>query len=312
MPTSPRHLLSSADLTAEETVYVLDIAAKLKRRTQQLLQGRQLALIFEKPSLRTRVSFEVAMKHLGGSTMYLPPQEGGLGEREPIKDVARVLARYVDVVAVRTFGQTIVEEYAAYSTVPVINALTNEEHPCQALADLLTVQEKLGSDLRGRSIAFIGDGNNVASSLVITAAALGMDIRMAAPNGYKLPESVVSEASVRAAKSGGKLTLVTQPAEAVAGAEAVYTDVWTSMGQERESARRRVDFEGYQVNRELVSKAAPRALIMHDLPAHRGDEITDEMVESEHSIVFDQAENRVWAQAGVVAFLMGVGNLVQG
>lgn len=304
MSKQPRHLLSSADLTAEETVFVLQAAARLKSRPRRLLEGRQLALVFEKPSLRTRVSFEVAMRHLGGDAMYLPPQEGGLGEREPIKDVARVLARYVDLVAIRTFGQSIVEEYAEYSSIPVINALTNEEHPCQALADLLTIQEKFG-DLRGRSIAFIGDGNNVASSLVITAAALGMDIRMAAPDGYKLPEPVVTEASVRAAASGGKLTLVTEPADAVAGADAVYTDVWTSMGQERESARRRVDFAGYQVNRALIEKAAPGALIMHDLPAHRGDEITDEMMESEHSIVFDQAENRVWAQAAVVAFLLG-------
>jgi ornithine carbamoyltransferase len=311
MSNKPRHLLSSADLTPEETVYVLDVAAKLKSRPRQLLEGRQLALIFEKPSLRTRVSFEVAMKHLGGTTLYLPPQEGGLGEREPIKDVARVLARYVDLVAIRTFGQSIVEEYAEFSSIPVINALTNEEHPCQALADLLTVREKLGSNLKGRSIAFIGDGNNVSSSLVMTAAALGMDIRMASPKGYQLPEPVVSEASVRAAKSGGQLTLVTRPAEAVAGAEVVYTDVWTSMGQEREAARRRVDFDGYQVNRELMGGAAAGAFIMHDLPAHRGDEITDEMMESSQSIVFDQAENRVWAQAAVVALLMGVAGHVQ-
>jgi ornithine carbamoyltransferase len=306
MGDNVRHLLSAADLSREEIFFLLDAAAALKRKPQRLLEGRELALLFEKPSLRTRVSFQVAMRHLGGETIYLAPQEVGLGEREAIKDVSRVLARYVDIVAVRTYGQTIVEEYAQYSDIPVINALTNEEHPCQALADLLTVREKLGDDLRGRSLAFIGDGNNVAASLVLVATSLGMDVRMAAPRGYMLPESIVSEASTRAEESGGSLTLVNDPVEAVEGAELLYTDVWTSMGQEREAERRRIDFAGYQLNRELVARAAPGALIMHDLPAHRGDEITDEIMESEHAIIFDQAENRIWAQAAAVAFLLGV------
>lgn len=305
MPNPVRHLLSSADLSGKEISLLLDVAAALKRRPQRLLEGKQLALLFEKPSLRTRVSFQVAMRHLGGETIYLAPQEVGLGEREAIKDVSRALSRYVDIVAVRTFGQAIVDEYAQYSTIPVINALTEEEHPCQALADLLTVKEKLG-DLKGVSIAFIGDGNNVAASLVLTATSLGMDMRMASPRGYMLPEALISEASARAAESGGKLTLVVDPADAVRDAQAVYTDVWTSMGQERESERRRIDFAGYQLNRELVAKAAPHALVMHDLPAHRGDEITDEVIESPESIIFDQAENRVWAEAAVVAFLLGV------
>jgi len=305
MQQRPRHLLASADLTVAEVSFLLDQAAKLKRRPQRVLEGRQLALLFEKPSLRTRVSFQVAMRHLGGETIYLAPQEVGLGEREAIKDVSRVLSRYVDIVAVRTYGQEIVEEYAEYSGIPTINALTNEEHPCQALADLLTVREKLGDDLRGRSLAFIGDGNNVSASLVVTAASLGMDVRMAAPKGYMLPEPVVSEAAARAAATGGKLTLVVDPAEAVAGAEVLYTDVWTSMGQERESERRRIDFAGYQLNRALVEKAAAGALIMHDLPAHRGEEITEEVFESPHAIIFDQAENRVWAQAAAAAFLLG-------
>lgn len=285
--------------------HLLNTALALKRRPQRLLEGRQLALLFEKPSLRTRVSFQVAMRHLGGETIYLAPQEVGLGEREAIKDVARVLARYVDVVAVRTFGQSIVEEYAASSSVPVVNALTNEEHPCQALADLLTLLEKWGA-LDGRSIAFIGDGNNVAASLVMTACSLGMDVRMAAPEGYGLPGDLTAEASRRAGLSGGRLTLLHRPEEAVRGAEAVYTDVWTSMGQEREAERRRIDFTGYQVNRELMRLAADGAFVMHDLPAHRGEEITDEAIESATSIVFDQAENRVWAQAAAVAFLLGV------
>ena len=305
MQQRPRHLLASADLSVAEVSFLLDSAAKLKRRPQRLLEGCQLAHLFEKPSLRTRVSFQVAMRHLGGETIYLAPQEVGLGEREAIKDVSRVLGRYVDIVAVRTFGQEIVEEYSEHSSIPVINALTNEEHPCQALADLLTVREKLGDDLRGHSLAFIGDGNNVSTSLVVTAASLGMDVRMASPRGYMLPEPVISEAAARAEQAGGRLTIVVDPAEAVAGAEILYTDVWTSMGQERESERRRIDFAGYQLNRALVEKAAAGALIMHDLPAHRGEEITDEVIESEQSIIFDQAENRVWAQAGAVAFLLG-------
>lgn len=309
MKHQPRHLLSSADLTPGEIRLLLEFALSLKRQPRRLLQGRELALLFEKPSLRTRVSFQVAMRHLGGETIYLAPQEVGLGEREAIKDVARVLSRYVDVVAVRTYGQSIVEEYAEYSDIPVVNALTNEEHPCQALADLVTLLEKWG-ELRGRAIAFIGDGNNVASSLVVTAASLGMDVRMAAPPRYGLPESLVTEASVRARESGGTLTLAVDPREAANGADALYTDVWTSMGQEREAERRRIDFAGYQLNRDLVALAAPGAFVMHDLPAHRGDEITEDVIESPQSIIFDQAENRTWAQAAVVAFLLGAADNV--
>ena len=301
---SPRHLLSSADLSPQEIAHLLDVAERLKRRPERVLEGRQLALLFEKPSLRTRVSFQVAMRHLGGETIYLAPQEVGLGEREAIRDVARVMARYVDIVAVRTFGQVIVEEYARYSSIPVINALTNEEHPCQALADILTLKEKWG-DLRGHSIAYIGDGNNVATSLVVTAASLGMDVRMAAPKGYGLPEEVMSEASARAQQTGAKVTFINDPAEAASGADAIYTDVWTSMGQEREAETRRIAFSGYQLNMDLVSRGSAGALVMHDLPAHRGEEITDEAMESANSIIFDQAENRVWAEAAVVAFLLG-------
>ncbi len=304
MSMSTRHLLASADLSPQEIAHLLDAAERLKRRPERLLEGRQLALLFEKPSLRTRVSFQVAMRHLGGETIYLAPQEVGLGEREAIKDVSRVMARYVDIVAVRTFGQVIVEEYARYSSIPVINALTNEEHPCQALADLLTLKEKWG-ELKGRSIAYIGDGNNVATSLVVTAASLGMDVRVASPKGYGLPEEVISESSVRAQQTGAQVTLVNDPTEASAGADAIYTDVWTSMGQEREAETRRIAFSAYQLNMELVAKGAPGALVMHDLPAHRGEEITDEAMESANSIIFDQAENRVWAEAAAVAFLLG-------
>jgi ornithine carbamoyltransferase len=279
-----RHLLASADLTPGEIVRVLETARKLKRRPQPVLAGRDLALLFEKPSLRTRMSFEVGMRKLGGHTTYMAPQEVGIGEREAIKDVARAVSRYVDIVAVRTFGQENVEEYAHHSTIPVINALTEEEHPCQALADLLTLQEKW-DDVAGRTIAFIGDGNNVAASLVVTAASLGMNVRIASPPGYMLPEHIVSETTARAAGRGATALFVTAPEDAARGADAVYTDVWTSMGQE--------------------------AFVMHDLPAHRGDEITDEAMESPNSIVFDQAENRTWAQAGVVAMLLGVDEEVQ-
>lgn len=309
MADSVRHILSSADLSSAEVASLLDCAAALKARPQRLLEGRQLALLFEKPSLRTRVSFQVAMRHLGGETIYLAPQEVGLGEREAIKDVSRVLARYVDIVAIRTFGQNIVEEYAEYSGVPVINALTDDEHPCQALADLLTLKEKFG-DLRGHSLAFVGDGNNVSTSLAITAASLGMDVRVATPRGYGIPEWAASDASARAKASGGKLSLGNDPVAAVRGAEVLYTDTWVSMGQEKEAERRWIAFPPFQLNRELVSHAASGALIMHDLPAHRGQEITDEVFESETSIIFDQAENRVWAQAAVVALLLGVAGRV--
>ncbi|PFG74970.1 ornithine carbamoyltransferase [Tepidiforma thermophila] len=307
---TPRHLLSSADLSAEEIAYLLDLAAALKRRPQKVLVGKHLALLFEKASLRTRVSFEIAMDHLGAFTMYLDPREVGLGEREAIRDVSRVLARYVDIVAVRTYGQSIIEEYARFSSIPVINALTDEEHPCQALADLLTLREHMG-DLRGRSLAFVGDGNNVSTSLVLTATALGMDVRIASPPGYQLPEWAISEASRRAAASGGSFRHTTDPVEAVRGAEALYTDVWTSMGQEREAERRKIDFAAYQLNAALVAHAKPGAFIMHDLPAHRGEEITDDVFESPSSIIFDQAENRVWAQAAVVAFLLGADRSIE-
>ncbi len=300
-----RHLLASAGLTPAEIAFLLDAAGDLKRQPRPLLEGRHLALLFEKPSLRTRVSFQVGVRALGGETIYLAPQEVGLGEREAIKDVARVLARYVDIVAVRTFGQGILEEYAHYSGIPVINALTDDEHPCQALADLLTLRERFG-DPGGHSLAFIGDGNNVASSLIVTATSLGMDVRLATPEGYRPPEAIITTAQARAAASGGAFLLTADPEEAAAGAEALYTDTWVSMGQEREAEQRRIDFAGYCLDERLVACAAPRALVMHDLPAHRGEEITDAVIESPNSIVFDQAGNRVWAQAAAVAFLLGL------
>lgn len=309
MPTAPRHLLASADFTPAEITSVLALAQRIKRERPQVLTGRELALLFEKPSLRTRMSFEVGVRKLGGSTIYMAPQEVGIGEREAIKDVARAVSRYVDIVAVRTFGQSNVEEYAAYSSIPVINALTEDEHPCQALADLLTLQEKLG-DVKGHSIAYIGDGNNVAASLVVTAASLGMHVRIASPRGYALPDHVLAEASARASATGGSFHSGTDLYEAVDGVEALYTDVWTSMGQEREAARRRIDFSGWQLNMELLERARPGAFVMHDLPAHRGEEITDEAIESPGAIVFDQVENRTWAQVAVIVTLLGLDSRV--
>lgn len=309
MSTNVRHLLASSDLSSDQIVEILQLARRLKERPVPVLEGVQLALLFEKPSLRTRMSFEVGMRKLGGSAIYMAPQEVGIGEREAIKDVARAVARYVDIVAMRTYGQSNVEEYASYSSVPVINALTEDEHPCQALADLLTLQEKWG-DVRGHSLAYVGDGNNVAASLVMTAASLGMHVRLASPRGYNLPEAVLTEVSVRADESGGSFETSDRPETAANGAEAIYTDVWTSMGQEREAARRQIDFAGWQVNRELLDRAQPGAFVMHDLPAHRGEEITDEAIESPTSVVFDQVENRTWAQAAVVVTLLGLSEAV--
>ena len=304
MTKKTRHLLASYYLQEEEVDFMLKSASALKSNPSRILEGKQLALLFEKPSLRTRVSFQVAMRYLGGETTYLAPQEVGLGEREAIKDVARVLSRYLDIIAVRTFAQEIVEEFAKFSSVPVINALTNEEHPCQALADLFTLYERVGT-LKGFPLAFIGDGNNVASSLVVTAASLGLDVRLATPKGYLPSERVLNEANLRANESGGRFFVTDIPEKAVEGAQAVYTDTWVSMGQEREAEQRRIVFKDYQVNKKLLESADDSVLVMHDLPAHRGEEITDEVFEGKNSIIFDQAENRTWAQAAVVAFLLG-------
>lgn len=304
-------MLASSDLRPHEITDLIVLARRLKASPQPVLKGKELALLFEKPSLRTRMSFDVGMRRLGGDAVYMAPQEVGIGEREAIKDVARAVARYVDIVAFRTFGQANIEEYAKFSSVPVINALTEEEHPCQALADMQTLTEHMG-DVAGHSIAFIGDGNNVAASLVVTAASLGMHVRIASPPGYGLPEHVVAEASGRADASGGSFTALTAPDEAVRDAEAVYTDVWTSMGQERETERRRLAFEGYQLDRTMLNYAAPGAFVMHDLPAHRGEEITEDAIESPNSVIFDQAENRLWAQAAVVVTLLGLTDSVTG
>jgi ornithine carbamoyltransferase len=270
------------------------------------LEGLTLALVFEKPSLRTRVSFHVAMKHLGGDCIYLSPPEVGLGDRETPADVARVLSRYVDCIAARTFQQETVVELARHSNVPVINALSDDEHPCQVLADLLTIREKKGR-LAGVTAAFIGDGNNVASSLALGAGLTGLHLRLASPEGYEVPSHILHSASDAASQSGGSVEQTNDPEVAVRDADVVYTDVWASMGQEKEAAVRREDFAGFTVDSTLMSKARGDAIFMHDLPAHRGEEVTDEVMESAQSVAFDQAENRLHAQKALLSLILGHG-----
>lgn len=297
-------LTSILDLTPEDIERILDTALAMKRDgAAPVLQGRTLALIFEKPSLRTRVSFEIAMTNLGGRATHLEAHQVQMGDREPTADVARVLSRMVHGIAARTFEHQTVLDLARWADIPVINALSDVEHPCQALADLLTLREHLGG-LRGVRLAYVGDGNNVARSLAYASVMSGVDFVCASPGGFELTAGDIERA--RALPGGGSVTLTSVPTEAVAGASAVYTDVWTSMGQEHEADDRREHFAGFQVNAELLARA-PGALVMHDLPAHRGEEITAEALESERSVVFDQAENRVFAQQAVLSMLLAEG-----
>ena len=304
-----KHLLSIADLSVDEVWQILNRARELKEEWREggnkpILKGKTLGMIFQKPSLRTRVSFEMGMIHLGGQALYLSPAEIKLGVRESVPDVARVLSRYVDGIMARVFAHKHIEELAAYSRVPVINGLSDYNHPCQALADIFTIMEKRGK-LRGLKLAYVGDGNNVAASLLFAAAKVGMDMALASPEGYELSDDVVELGREFAAQSGSKVELLHDPAAAVRGADAIYTDVWVSMGQEEETKRRLKDFVPYQVNAALVAQAKPDAIVMHCLPAHRGQEITDEVADGPHSVLFDQAENRMHAQKAILALLMG-------
>jgi len=300
-----RDLLSIVDLTPEELRGTLEMALRMKQDAcAPLLQGKTLALLFEKASLRTRVSFDVAMRQLGGHAIYLSQAEVGLGQRESVADIARVLSRYVDGIAARTFAQSTLEALAKYASVPVINALSDDEHPCQAVADLLTIYEKKGR-FAGLSLAFVGDGNNVAASLAQGSAMVGMNFAIASPDGYGLPASVLAQAERLASRTGVSVRVVSAPEEAVRGADIVYTDVWTSMGQEDQHGERLRAFAGYQVNQRLLSLAAPDAIFMHDLPAHRGEETVDEVIDGPQSVVLDQAENRLHAQRAILALLMG-------
>jgi ornithine carbamoyltransferase len=302
-----RHFRLDTDLTPAELATVLDSAAKLKaaRRSPdhpRPLAGRSVALIFEKPSARTRVSFEVGVTELGGHPVVLDANTIGLGKRESIEDVARVLSRYVDAIVIRTFGQDRVDRLAAASSVPVVNALSDFTHPCQALADLQTVREHLGT-AQGVTLTYVGDGNNVAHSLLFAGAMAGTHVRVATPVGYEPDAEVVRRAGDLAAASGGSVKVLHDPREAADGADVLYTDVWASMGQEADAANRVAAFRPYQLNEDLIAAAKPTVKVMHCLPAHRGDEITDGAMDSPASVVFDQAENRLHAQKALLAFL---------
>lgn len=300
-----KDLLSVSDLSSEDIRLLISSAIDMKTRGQgSLLSGKVLALIFEKPSLRTRVSFEMAMRQLGGHTIYLSPEEVGLGERESVPDVARVLSRYVDAIAARTFSHQTLEVLANCSDVPVINALSDLEHPCQALADLLTIYEKKDR-LEGINLAYVGDGNNVAHSLLLAASLTGVNFRIASPGGYSVQERIMQLAQSYALDSGAGIFCTEEPKLAVRGADVVYTDVWASMGQETEADRRRQVFAGYQVNNALVSSAREDAILMHPLPAHRGEEVDENILESPQSVVFDQAENRLHLQKALLAGMLG-------
>ena len=304
-----KHLITIADLSAEEVWQILNLAKELKEEWRKggnkpILKGKTLGMVFQKPSLRTRVSFEMGMIHLGGQALYLSPDEIKLGVRESVPDVAQVLSRYVDGIMARVFAHRHIEELAAYSRVPVINGLSDYNHPCQALSDLFTIWEKRGT-LSGLKLAYVGDGNNVATSLLFAATKVGMDVVLASPPGYELSEEVVEKGREFAAESGSRIELTDDPFEAVRGADVIYTDVWVSMGQEAETEERLRVFPAYQVNARLVEAAKPDVMVMHCLPAHRGQEITDEVMDGPHSIVFDQAENRLHAQKAILALLMG-------
>jgi len=302
------NFLCVKDCSSEQLSELLELSAKLKNLyrgggNDLCLRGKVLAMLFEKPSLRTRISFQVAMTDLGGSAIYVKPEDvGGIGKREPVKDTARVLSRYVDGIMARTFQHSTVTELAGFATVPVINALTNWSHPCQAMADVLTIKEHCGR-LKGVRIAYIGDGNNVARSLAFAAAKFGLKMVIASPAGYQLDEQTIRVANQMLSDT---VILTDKPKGAVAGADIIYTDTWVSMGQEEQKQKRIAEFEGFQVNAELLKAAPADAKIMHCLPAYRGLEITDEVAESENSIMFDQAENRLHFQRALLKKLMSL------
>ena len=301
---SKTNFLSSSDLNSSQIFSLFELANQLKTGKRRIdLGNRVLGLIFKKASTRTRVSFQVAMARLGGQTVDLNPQVTQLGRGEPIKDTARVLSRYCDVLAIRTFSQLELEEYAQWSSIPVINALTDLEHPCQALADYLTIQNKFGN-LHGINLSYIGDGNNVANSLMICGAMLGVNVKICSPNGFEADSNIVEKAK-SISKFGSKISISNDPSEAVKEAQVIYTDVWASMGQEEEHLKRKEIFEKYQVDQKLVNLASEEVIILHCLPAHRGEEITEEALESNNSCVFDQAENRLHVQQALLAVQLG-------
>lgn len=303
-----KDFIAVSDYSPEELQEMLDLAVALKKEhfasgNQPLFKGKVLAMIFQKPSLRTRMSFDMAMRHMGGDALYLSPAEIGLGQRESIADVARVLSGYVQILMARVFEHAHVLELAKWSSIPVINGLSDYNHPCQAMADALTIQEKFGS-LKGLNVTFVGDGNNVAVSLMHICAKLGANFSIASPEGYDLDPRSVSDAHTFAASSGSKIAFLRDPHAAVRNAHVIYTDTWTSMGQETEAEKRKAVFPPYQVNQQLVSEADKDVIVMHCLPAHRGQELTDEVADGPHSVIFPQAHNRLHAQKAILVKLL--------
>ncbi len=305
-----RDLVSITDFLPDELTCSLELAAAMKARPADFrgtLDGKQIVLFFEKPSLRTRLTFEAGMNSLGGTSFFVDQTQSRLGAREPLSDIAHNLERWVDGVVLRTFAHETVTSMATHTSIPVINALSELEHPCQAMADMLTLREQFG-ELKGLHLAYVGDGNNVAHSLLLAAASLGASISVGTPAGYE-PNSAIIEAAFELAKlSGSKIVITNDAVEAVTGADAVYTDVWASMGQESEAAARQQIFAPFQVNRKLFSQAAKHALFMHCLPAHRGDEVAASVIDSPRSAVFDQAENRLHIQKAILVLLLEAGS----
>ena len=298
-----KNFLSSLDITTEEVLHILDLAKNFKNRKLNFqLKDKVLGLIFDKSSTRTRVSFQVGMSKLGGSTIDLNPTTSQIGRGEPIKDTARVLSRYCDAIAVRTFKHSDLEEYAKWSTKPVINALTDLEHPCQALADYLTIREEF-LDFKNIVLTFIGDGNNVANSLILCGALLGVEVRIACPKGYE-PNSLVIEKANRINKNKNLLKIINDPYTAVLGSNVLYTDVWSSMGEENKKEKKDKDFDGFTIDSNLLKIARKDAIVLHCLPAYRNKEITDDVVESKNSRIFDQAENRMYVQQALLSCLL--------
>ena len=312
-PFSQKHLLTLQDWSGDEILQCLSLAVKLKtmqksRQKQTCLAGKTLAMIFAKSSTRTRVSFEVGTTQLGGNALFLSTHDIQIGRGEPICDTVQVLSRMVDGIMIRTFKQSDLEELAKFGSIPIINGLTDEFHPCQVLADLLTIYEKKGT-FKGLKLAFVGDGNNMAHSLMIGCSKLGMDVAIASPDGYKPNPIYTAWAVENAAASGSKVTVCTDPLEACKDADVLYTDVWASMGQESEAEKRKQAFAGYQINAKCLKVAHEDSIFLHCLPAHRGEEVTAEVIDGSHSVIFDEAENRLHAQKAVMALLMGGGHV---
>ncbi len=306
-----KDFIAISDYSSDEIHEMLDLAIKLKKEyfkkgNKKIFKGKVLGMIFQKPSLRTRVSFDMAMRHCGGDALYLSPNEIGLGKRESIADIARVLSGYVQALMARTFDHAHVVELAQWSEIPVVNGLSDYNHPCQGVADALTIVEKFGKKSKGLNVSYVGDANNVTVSLMHVSALLGWNVTVANPEGYDMNPKAVEIAQNIAKKTGSKLTFLRDPHEAVKGAHVIYTDTWTSMGQEEETAIREKIFPPYQVNAQLVSEADKDVIVMHCLPAHRNHELTDDVADGEHSVIFQQAHNRLHAQKAILAKLFGV------